>query len=476
MRLFNSMTKKKEEFFPSRPGEVGMYCCGPTVYNYAHIGNLRSYLFEDLLRRVLGLHAYNVKHVVNITDVGHLTSDGDDGEDKMQKAKEREGKDSWEIAKFYEKAFKADIKKMNITEPTLWTKATEYIDEQIEIIKILEEKGYTYQISDGVYFDSSKIKNYGELARLDIENLQEGARVAANPEKKNKTDFALWKFSPKDSKRDMEWKSPWGVGFPGWHTECVAMSLKNLGGNKDFTKSESFDIHCGGIDHMTVHHTNEIAQTQALAGHNMAEYWLHNEFVNLPGDDKMSKSKNNFFTLSALEGMGYHALSYRYLVLGSHYRSKMQFSIQALDGAQRAYVKILKFMQRCKSENGKVDQNYNELFSKAINDDLNTPKGLGILWDLLKNDDISEIDTYQTLLNWDEVLGLRLGEAEEVLNELDNLQEIPNDVLELAEKRWQAKQVRQWERADDLRAQMLSKGFIIEDSGDSYKVKKNYGE
>ena len=422
------------------------------------------------------MNAYQVKHVVNLTDVGHLTDDGDAGEDKMEKAKRREGKNSWQIAEYYIDEFQKDWRSLNLREPFAWPRATAYIDEQIDIVKILEKKGYAYKTSDGIYFDTSKIKDYGKIAMLDVENLQAGARVEINPEKKNKTDFALWKFSPKDSKRDMEWDSPWGVGFPGWHTECLAMSLHLLNGHKDYEHSEKFDIHCGGVDHLPVHHTNEIAQSEGLAGHKLAEYWLHNEFVVLPGDAKMSKSAGNFLTLSSLKEMGYHPLSYRYLCLGSHYRSKLNFSVQALEGAQRAYVKLLKFMAQPVKDHGALNQNYNELFCAAVNDDLNIPKALGIVWDMLKNTDLSVADAQQTLLAWDVVLGLRLQEAKQVLQELDDLQTIPDNVKELAEKRWQAKKLRNWEEADTYRDQVLALGFVIEDMADTYKIKKNYGE
>jgi cysteinyl-tRNA synthetase len=476
MRLFNSLTRKKEDFIPLKPGAVGIYACGPTVYHHTHIGNLRAFIFEDILHRVLKMNAYTVKHVTNLTDVGHLTDDGDQGEDKMEKAKRREGKSSWDIADFYIDSLMRDWRSLNLKEPFARPRATAYIDEQLDIIKILEKKGYTYKINDGIYFDTSKVKDYGMIAQLDVENLQEGARVEINPEKKNKTDFALWKFSPKNSQRDMEWDSPWGVGFPGWHTECLAMALHLLNGHKDYEHSEPFDIHCGGMDLLPVHHTNEVAQAEALAGHKLAEYWLHNEFVVLPGDVKMSKSAGDFFTLASLEEMGYHPLSYRYLCLGSHYRSKLNFSVQALEGAQRAYVKLLNFMAQAVKAHGVIDQNYNELFCAAVNDDLNVPKALGIVWDILKNTDLNVADVQQTLLDWDGVLGLRLAEAKQVLQEMDDLQTIPDNVKELAEQRWQAKKLRNWVESDALRDQILALGFVIEDTADKYKIKKYYGD
>jgi len=270
--LHNTLSGKKEEFKPIKNGQVGLYTCGPTVYDYAHIGNLRTYVFEDILKRVLFYNGYAVKHVMNITDVGHLTDDADAGEDKLEVGAKREGKTAWEIAEFYEKAFKDDIAKLNIVEPDIWCRATDNIPEQINLIKELEKRGYTYRTSDGIYFDTAKFKNYAKLSHQKLEDLREGARVEKNPEKKNSTDFALWKFSPKGSKRQMEWDSPWGAGFPGWHIECSAMSMKFLG--------DLLDIHCGGIDHISVHHTNEIAQSEAATGKKFFNYWLHGAFLN----------------------------------------------------------------------------------------------------------------------------------------------------------------------------------------------------
>ncbi|MFH1744887.1 MAG: cysteine--tRNA ligase, partial [bacterium] len=289
--LYDTLSREKQEFEPIKKGKVGLYTCGPTVYDFAHIGNFRSYIFEDILKRVLEYNGYEVTHVMNITDVGHLTGDGDMGEDKLEKGAKREGKTAREIAKYYTESFKKDAKKLNIILPEeeLMPRATDYIEEQIELIKILENKGYTYRTSDGIYFDTSKVEDYTKLSHLNLDQLREGARVEKNEEKKNATDFSLWKFSPKDVKRQMEWTSPWGTGFPGWAIECSAMSAKILG--------KQLDIHCGGIDHINVHHTNEIAQSEAATGKKFFNYWMHCAFLNIVGGKKMAKSDGNFLTL-----------------------------------------------------------------------------------------------------------------------------------------------------------------------------------
>ena len=322
--LFNTLGRQKQEFIPIKKGKVGLYTCGPTVYDYAHIGNLRSFIFEDILKRVLQYNNFKVKHAMNITDVGHLVSDSDEGEDKMEKGSRRTGKTAWEIAKFYTLSFKKDLADLNVISPAVLCKATDHIKEQIALIKKLEKKGFTYQTVDGIYFDTSKLNDYGKLADLQHQELKAGIRVDLGG-KKNSSDFALWKFSPKHEKRQMEWKSPWGVGFPGWHIECSAMSVKYLG--------QPFDIHCGGIDHVPVHHTNEIAQSEAATGKPMANFWLHNEFLNLK-DAKMSKSGENFITLPSLIEKGYSPLAYRYFLLQAHYRKQLIFSFEALTAAQ----------------------------------------------------------------------------------------------------------------------------------------------
>src|SRR3989344_3757465 len=323
LKLYNTLTRKKEIFKSILDKKVGLYTCGPTVYLYQHIGNLRSYVFSDILKRVLLFNGYNVRHVVNVTDVGHLTSDADVGEDKMEKAAQKEGKTAKDIAHFYFSVFKNDLEKLNILQPDLWPKATEHIKEQIGIIKILEKKGFTYETEDGIYFDTSKLKDYGKLARLNIKGLKEGARVDVRG-KKNKTDFALWKFSG-DEKRQQEWGFKGRMGFPGWHIECSAMSMKYLG--------KHFDIHTGGEDHIAVHHTNEIAQSEAATGNKFVNYWLHGAFLTFKGE-KVSKSKGGLYTVSELEEKGYSPLDFRYLCLLTHYRKSLNFSLENLDAAR----------------------------------------------------------------------------------------------------------------------------------------------
>ena len=315
--LYNTLTRKKEEFVPIKSGEVGLYTCGPTVYNYSHLGNLRAFLFDDFLKRVLEYNSYSVFHVMNITDVGHLSGDMDMGEDKLELGAKREGKSAWDIAKFYETAFKKDLESLNIEAANIYARVTDNIPEQIALIKTLEDKGYTYKTSDGIYFDTSLVKEYNKLSHLPLEELREGARVEINDEKKNPTDFALWKFSPSGSNRQMEWESPWGIGFPGWHIECSAISLKYL--------SEELDIHCGGADHINIHHTNEIAQSEAATGKKFFNYWMHNAFLNIVGGKKMAKSDNNFLTLeNALLKNKLNPLAYRFADLQVNYRKPME--------------------------------------------------------------------------------------------------------------------------------------------------------
>ena len=325
--LYNTLTRRKEEFIPLKSNSVGLYTCGPTVYNYAHIGNLRTYIFEDVLKRVLTYNGLDVRHVMNITDVGHLTGDRDMGEDKLEAGARREGKSAWEIAAHYTEAFKRDMKHLNILEPTLWCKATETIPEQIQLIQQLEVKKFTYQTSDGIYFDTARFKNYARLSTQNLDALQEGARVEKNPEKRNLTDFALWKFSPPGVQRQMEWDSPWGVGFPGWHIECSAMAMKFLG--------DQLDIHCGGIDHIDVHHTNEIAQSEAATGKKFFNFWLHGAFLIVAGGKKMAKSEGNFLTLdNTFIQREISPLAYRYAVFQTHYRKPMEYSEESLQAGR----------------------------------------------------------------------------------------------------------------------------------------------
>ena len=456
LRLYDTYSRNIRDFEPLNSDEVGLYTCGPTVYNYAHIGNLRTYLFEDVLRRVLEFNGYKVKHVTNITDVGHLVSDADEGEDKMEKGSRQTGKSAWEIAEIYTKAFKMDFEHLNILEPTLWCRATEHIDEQIDVIRQIEEKGYTYRTSDGIYFDTSKLDNYGYLARLDIEGLQAGSRVDIG-EKRNPTDFALWKFSPVEEQRQMEWESPWGKGFPGWHIECSAMSAKYLG--------SFFDIHCGGEDHISVHHSNEIAQTQACYGTNLANFWLHGYFLQV-NNEKMAKSSGEFLRLQTVIDRGYDPLVYRYFCLTAHYRSHLSFSWEAMDGAAKALQRLRTTAYEW-GDAGEVDNEWLEKFSGFINNDLNIPRGLALCWDLAKSD-LAAPAKKATVCKFDEVLGLRLAEWKPVE------ERIPDEIISLAEQRRQARAEKRWREADELRDRIAAAGYEVKDTpeGPEIRVKK----
>ncbi|NCN25190.1 cysteine--tRNA ligase [Candidatus Falkowbacteria bacterium CG10_big_fil_rev_8_21_14_0_10_37_14] len=451
MKLFNTLTLTKEDFNPIG-SEVGLYTCGPTVYNYAHLGNLRTYLFEDLLKRVLTYNGYKTKHVMNITDVGHLTDDGDDGEDKMEKGATREGKSALEIAEFYTGAFKQDLQALNIIEPTIWCKATDNIPEQIALIKELEAKGFVYQISDGLYFDTAKLTDYNKLSHLPLNDLKEGARVEANVEKKSPTDFALWKFSTEGVKRQMEWPSPWGVGFPGWHLECSAMSLKFLGDN--------LDIHCGGIDHINVHHSNEIAQSESATGKKFFNYWVHGAFLNIAGGKKMAKSADNFLTLdNALIKKDLSPLVYRFAALQTHYRKPMEYSEAIIANSATGLASLKSQIAVLGSELGQISVDWQAKFKAAISDDLNTPEALAVLYDLLKSN-LSSADKLATILDFDQVLGLSLEKAGNITEE-----NLPADVLNIFNNRLQARAGKNWSESDRLRDELEKLGYIIEDSG-----------
>jgi cysteinyl-tRNA synthetase len=459
--LYNTLGRKKQEFKPIKPGQVGMYTCGPTVYDYAHLGNLRTYIFEDILKRVLLYNGYQVKHVMNITDVGHLTGDRDMGEDKIEKGAKREGKTAAQIAEFYTKAFLDDIKRLNILEPDIWCKATDHIPEQIKLIKKLEEKGYTYRTSDGIYFDTSKFPNYTKLSGQNLEALQEGARVEKNKEKKNPTDFALWKFSPTGVKRQQEWDSPWGVGFPGWHIECSAMSIKYLG--------EQFDIHCGGVDHIDVHHTNEIAQSEAATGREpWVRYWLHGAFLNIAGGKKMAKSEGNFLTLkNALLDNNISPLAFRFAALSVHYRKPMEYSLEGMKNAQKSLNHLYNQVRALGNKIGKVSQEYKEKFKKAINDDLNMPQALAVVQEMLKSD-LSKEDKLATVLDFDKVLGLRL---DSVVIQKDK--DLPAKVKELMGKRQEARLAKNWQESDRLRVEIEKLGYRVEDTSEGSRVYKD---
>lgn len=468
IKLYNTLTREKEAFKPIKKGEVGLYTCGPTVYDYAHIGNLRTYIFEDILKRVLIYNGYKVKHVMNVTDVGHLTGDRDMGEDKLEKGAKREGKTAWDIAKFYELAFINDLKNLNILAPNKYTRATEYIEEQIELLKTLEEKGYTYKISDGLYFDTAKFADYNKLSHQDLEQLQEGARVEKNDEKKNPTDFALWKFSYPNgisfdsaqdaTRRQMEWESPWGVGFPGWHLECSAMSMKELG--------KQLDIHCGGVDHIDVHHTNEIAQSEAATGEKFFNYWMHGAFLNIAGGKKMAKSAGNFLTLdNTFIKNDINPLVYRFASLQTHYRKPMEYSEDAMANAERGLEHLYNQVRQLSIDNlqSSINKDYKEKFLEAINDDLNMPQALAVLAEVLKSD-LDDEEKLGTVLDFDNVLGL---DFEKVLET-----DLPKDIKDLVEKRKVARENKNWELSDELRNDIEGYGYAVEDSGDEMRVYK----
>ncbi|MFA6898388.1 MAG: cysteine--tRNA ligase, partial [Candidatus Paceibacterota bacterium] len=401
IQLYNTLTKQKENFAPIKAGEVSMYHCGPTVYNYAHLGNLRAYVFADLLRRVFEYENFKVKQVVNITDVGQLVSDADSGEDKMTKALKREGKPLTleamaELANFYTQAFVSDLRALNILTPDYLPKASEHINDDIEVIKKLETKGFTYKTSDGIYFAVGKLPTYGKLGGLNQENKQ--ARISANLEKQDQRDFTLWKFDGQ-----IGWESPWGKGFPGWHIECSAMSEKYLG--------QPFDIHTGGIDHIPVHHNNEIAQSEAANDKPLANFWLHSAFLTLAAGEKMAKSEDNFLTIDSLLKLRTSPLAYRYLLLTTHYRSPLNFSVPVVTASEVALGRLRNFVSGIKSA-GKIEPNYQKQFNEFISDDLDLPKALALAWELVKDDKISAPDKKATLLDFDRVFGLTLDRVE----------------------------------------------------------------
>ena len=452
LRLFDTYERKVRTFEPLSGNSVGIYCCGPTVYNFAHIGNLRTYLFEDLLKRVLLANGYEVNHVLNITDVGHLVSDADTGEDKMELGTQRTGMTAWELADFYSIAFQKDLQRLNILAPDIWCKATDHIAEQIDFVRDLENKGFTYGTSDGIYFDSRKLNNYGHLARLDIGGLQAGARVDQG-ERKFMTDFALWKFSPKDEQRQMEWDSPWGRGFPGWHIECSAMSAKYLG---DF-----FDIHCGGEDHIPIHHTNEIAQTEAARGTRLANFWMHGYFLQLD-DARMSKSSGEFLTLDVLIERGFDPLVYRYFCLNGHYRSQMTFSWESLEAARTSLNRLYETAYGW-GEPGDPDAKMVERFFESLNDDLGMPRAMAVLWELVRSG-LDDRVKKATLLKFDEILGLEIVDwtPEEVA--------VPEEVTTLLRAREAARNQKNWVRADELRDEIIALGFLLDDTPEGTRV------
>lgn len=545
INFYNTPARKKQLFNPIESGEVGIYTCGPTVYNYAHIGNLRTYIFEDILIRALLFAGYKVNRVMNITDVGHLISDGDHGEDKMEKGAKREGKSVWDIAEHYTQAFIKDIEMLNILPPDIYCKATDHIEEQIKLVQVLLDKNFAYKIQDGIYFDISKFPSYGEFAGLDLDGLKEGIRVEKVEGKRHPSDFALWKFSQVPGQRLMEWDSPWGTGFPGWHIECSAMGMKYLG--------ETFDIHCGGIDHVPVHHTNEVAQMEAATGKKAVNYWLHGEFLQM-AQDKMSKSSGNFITLKTLIDRGFDPMDYRFFLLMAHYRSKLSFSWSALEGAKTARIRLNdrlvaiynEVMARGlgKPETGeemanldgksgayfagnqpktgeemaspegerranfagnqpktgdntegsegekgaeygtkesKTDKEINNDqalaekflvdFEIAILDDLNTPKCVALLQELIKEERISPEKRYELAIHFDEILGIKLEEnIKKAHSGGQKNDQMSPEMAQLVEKRNKAREAKDFKLADEIKGQIMEKGFILQDSKEGTRL------
>ncbi len=466
MRLYNTMSRSVEEFESIEDGHVGMYCCGPTVYNFAHIGNLRTYIFEDILKKTLKLNGYEVRHVMNITDVGHLTGDGDDGEDKMNASAKREGKSVWDIAAFYTDAFMNDISRLNIDRADIICKATDHIADMIEVIRILEKKGHTYVSGGNVYFSIDTIDDYGKLARLNLDELREGARIEVDSFKKNPKDFVLWFTNSKFKDQVMTWDSPWGRGYPGWHIECTAMSMKYLG--------SQFDIHCGGIDAIPVHHTNEIAQSEAATGLKpWVKYWCHGEFL-INDKGKMSKSSGEFLTLESLIRKGYDALDYRYLCLGAHYRSQLKFSYEALDHAKSARAALTEKIKALKAEAEEASELHSENAKKykmefidAVSNDLHTPQALAVMHSMLKDGSVSSAEKLNLIRFFDSVLSLsldRIEKEERVGSDED---------IALLNERAEAKKAKNYQRADEIRAILAERGYSIKDTPNGSFLVKN---
>ena len=461
MILYNSATRKREEFVPNDPELVKMYTCGPTVYHFAHIGNLRSYIMEDLLEKTLRYVGYDVKRVMNITDVGHLSSDADTGEDKMLKGAKREHKSVMEIAKYYTECFKNDCDTLNIKWPSIVVPATSMISEYIEFIKGLEDKGYTYSSGGNVYFDTSKLDKYYVLTNNNENDLKNAVRndVEVDYNKKNNIDFVLWFTKSKFENQELKWDSPWGVGYPGWHIECSVISYKNLG--------EYLDIHCGGVDNKFPHHTNEIAQTESYVGHKWCNYWFHAEHLN-DESGKMSKSKGEFLTISLLKEKGYNPLSYRFMTLNSHYRKQLVFSYDNLDQSENAYKKLLNRINSI-SDEGEFDKDifekYNDSFKKCISEDLNTSNAITVLYDLLKDNDVNGKTKLELIKSFDKVLSLDLIKVNVVSDKHDY-------IMSKIELRNNAKKNKDYELADKIRNELLNEGIVLVDTreGTTYKM------
>ena len=452
IRLYSIFSKKKEIFKPIKK-TVGIYDCGLTVYDYDHLGHAWKYTQTDLLRRTLNYNKYNVKHVLNITDVGHLTSDADTGEDKMEKSAKKKKKTVWEISEYFTEVFLENRKKLNLLEPHVLCKATDHIKEMISLIEKLFKKGYAYKIEDGIYFDIKKFKRYGKLSGNIPGKTKAGARIEVNPDKRNPEDFALWKFSKKEEKRQMEWNSPWGVGFPGWHIECSAMAMKYLG--------ERIDIHAGGEDNIFPHHESEIAQSEAVTNKKFVNIWFHPRFLKVEGQ-KMSKSLKNFYTINDIEKKGFNPLSLRYLFLTSHYRTPLNFTWESLKAAETALNNLYNIFLSLEKGKGNINKKYKEEFKKALNNDLNLPQAVSSLWKLIKDKKIKDKDKRETLLDFDKVLALNLKDLKK--------KDIPEEIEKLAKERENQRKNKNWEESDKIRKEIEKKGYKIEDKKDGYVI------
>ena len=466
LTFYNTLTRKKEEFHSIDEKRVRMYSCGPTVYSYAHIGNFRTYIFMDTLRRVLKYNGYELKHVMNITDVGHLESDADEGEDKMEKAARKEKKDPYEIANFYTKIFLKDMEKLNIDKPEIITKATENISQMIDYVKEIIKNGYAYETSKGIYFYISKLDKYPVLSNRKLDDQIAGARVDVDPEKKNPYDFALWIKAPEN--HIMKWESPWGLSYPGWHLECSTMGRRFLG--------EEFDIHTGGVDHIPTHHENEIAQSKGATGKIPAHVWMHCEYLQVDGG-KMSKSLGNTYTISQLQEKGISPLAFKLFCFTAHYRNKLNFTFEGAYGAQKALERL--YDSYVKNVNGADDveedviKEYEEKFLSYINDDMNMPGAMSVVWDIARNTKKSA-KFANLLLKFDEVLGLDMKNAEKYLVKFkqNDSEELPAEIKKLVEERKNARAEKNWAKSDEIRDKIISLGYIIKDTKDGIIVKK----
>ena len=454
LNLFNTLSRKKEEFKPIKPGFVGLYCCGPTVYWHQHIGNMRTYVFEDILKRVLLYNGFKVKHVINVTDVGHLTSDADEGEDKLVKALKREGlpldKESMlKLANIYWEEFKDDFTKLHILPPDIWCKATEHVSDMLKLIEKIQKNGYSYSAGGNLYYDISKYEDYAKLGKLKLDEQKAGARVEIDVEKRNPQDFVLWFTESKFKGHIMLWDSPWGTGWPGWHLECSAMSMKYLG--------DHFDIHCGGVDHIQVHHTNEIAQSEGATGKKWVNYWLHGEFL-VSDKGKMAKSAGEFITLATLIDKGYDPLVYRYFCLTAHYRSKLSFSYDALESAKNSFnsfkERILEIKENLASK--PKDNDYKWKFADAVADDLNMPIALSVVWDVIKDKDLGNNEKYELLLDFDKVLGFDIKDFKRT--------EISGGIQKLVDEREAARKAKDFKKSDEIRDKLKAQGIVLEDT------------